>query len=435
MKIAYLVNTYPLGSSTFVRRELQAVERAGVAVKRFALRVDGSLVEPADVEEREKTEYILAQPWWRLAVTALATLVRAPARTLSALALTVRLARGSRAGYGRHLAYLVEACHLARRCRDLRIQHVHAHFGTNSAAIAMLAHALGGPGYSFTVHGPEEFDMPHALSLGDKIERAAFVVAISSFGRSQLYRWSRSGDWNKIAIVHCGIDPSMFRKPAPPVGALRLVTVGRLVEQKGQLLLIEAMARAARIHPDLHLTIVGDGVMRGEIEAAVRRSGLQANVTLAGWLDEKAVRVALDAADALVLPSFAEGLPVVLMEAMAAARPVIATRIAGIPELVRDGAHGWLVTPGDVVSLTDAIEQFATTRPERLAEMGRAGRGRALERHDIDRCAAQLVDLMGGVVQTGVVVRDRFPSPASPPMRPAGHGVVRHMAGAQRRGR
>lgn len=418
VKIAYLVNTYPLSSSTFVRRELQAVERAGVDVSRFALRMGSPLTDEADIAEQGRTEYILAQPWWRLIATALATLANSPRQAMLAIALTLRLARRSRTGYMRHVAYLVEACDFARRCRELGIQHVHAHFGTNSAAIAMLAGVLGGPTYSFTVHGPEEFDMPQSLSLDEKVARAAFVVAISSFGRSQLFRWSRSADWSRIKVVHCGFDPSLFLNASAPAGRRRLVTVGRFVEQKGQVLLIEAMAHACRKFPDLHLTMIGDGAMRGDIEAAIRAAKLEGNVTIAGWLDEKAVAQALADADALVLPSFAEGLPVVLMEAMAAARPVIATRIAGVPELVAEGVHGWLVTAGDLESLTDALERFAATAPDKLAAMGRAGRARALQRHDIDACAARLIEHVASV--TGdVPIRDG--SMVSPvPSRPAG---------------
>jgi glycosyltransferase involved in cell wall biosynthesis len=403
VNICYFVNTYPLGSSTFIRREILAVERAGANVSRIALRVGDPLVEPADIEERKKTEYVLAQPIWLLLESALKTTLRAPLRTLRALGLAARIAQRSREGYFRHAAYFVEACHLARRCRDLGIDHVHTHFGTNSAAIAMLANAMGGAPYSFTVHGPEEFDMPLSLSLGDKIARAAFVVGVSSFGRSQLYRWTDAANWPRVKIVNCGFDKALFAQVAPLPGQRRLVTIGRLVEQKGQLLLIEAMANAVRICPSLHLTVIGDGVLRGEIETAIRRYGLEQNVTMLGWLDEQAVRRELAAADALVLPSFAEGLPVVLMEAMASARPVITTTIAGIPELVTDKVHGWLVPAGDVGALSDAIVRFAATRLDKLTAMGEACRERALERHDIDGSAAQLIELFAAAMGTEAV--------------------------------
>ncbi|MET0169975.1 MAG: glycosyltransferase family 4 protein [Aliihoeflea sp.] len=407
------MNTYPLGSSTFIRRELQAVERAGVTVNRIALRVGDPLVEPADIEEQARTEYILRQSWWRLIWIALGTIAHFPIRTLRAFGLAMQMARRSREGYVRHVAYFVEACYLASRCRALRVQHIHTHFGTNSAAITMLANVLGGPAYSFTVHGPEEFDMPISLSLGDKIARSAFVVGVSSFGRSQLYRWSDAVHWPRVKVVHCGLDTAMFPDAAPPAGRRRLVTIGRLVEQKGQLLLIEAMAQASRTFPDLHLSIIGDGVLREEIEHAIRRAKLERNVTMLGWLDEQAVRRELAGADALVLPSFAEGLPVVLMEAMASARPVITTAIAGIPELVSNGVHGWLVTAGDVSSLADGIERFAVTPRDELAAMGRACRERSLDRHDVDRCAAQLVEMFASVIEPARLAESRSSVPAA----------------------
>ena len=272
----------------------------------------------------------------------------------------------------------------------MNIPHLHAHFGTNSTTVAMLAHALAGPSYSFTVHGPDEFDAPRALSLAVKIRRAAFVVAISSHGRSQLCRWAALPDWPKLHVVHCGIEPWRFPDPAPlPAGGPHLVAIGRLAEQKGFPLLIDAMEIAARNLPDLHLTLVGEGAFRPALEAAIAARGLSGRVTLTGWLHEAAVREALAKATALILPSFAEGLPMVVMEAMAAGRPVIATAIAGLPELVSRDV-GWLVPAGDSAALAEAIAALAITPPDRLARMGHAARSLVLVRHDIDREAEKL---------------------------------------------
>ena len=257
----------------------------------------------------------------------------------------------------------------------------------------MLGHLLGGPKFSFTVHGPEEFDSPRALSLGRKMALADFTVAISQFGRSQLCRWAAPGSWDSIKVVHCGIEPAKFAKPAPlPTGPRRLVAIGRLVEQKGQLALIEAMART---ETPVALTLIGDGEMRPEIEARIERLGLRDRITLTGWVDEDRIRAELDAAHALVMPSFAEGLPMVIMEAMAAARPVIATYIAGTPELVQEGKTGWLVPAGDIDALATAIDTFAKTTPAKLAKMGEAARSRVLERHDVSTEARKLAELIG----------------------------------------
>ena len=401
LKIAYLVNTYPRGSQTFIRREIQALERMGWTVQRFALRSDrGALVDPADIAEDSRTEHILTLGMGRLAGSAFGWMARRPQKAWAALRLAMICARNGRGrtpgtgGYLRHLVYLAESAHFARRCQDLRLTHAHVHFGTNSATVAMLAAEMGGPGYSFTAHGPEEFDAPRALSLGLKADRARFTVAISSFGRSQLCRWASPRTWPRIYVVHCGIEAWRYPAPAPlPEGGPHLVAIGRLAEQKGFGLLLQAMAKAAAAHPQLRLTLVGDGEMRKEIEDAIVHLGLSGRVRLTGWLDEDRVQEALNAATALVLPSFAEGLPMVLMEAMASGRPVIATMIAGVPELVTPEC-GWLVPAGDADALADAMGRLAATPREVLARMGRAARAEALERHDINAEAEKLTLLI-----------------------------------------
>ncbi|TPE48521.1 glycosyltransferase [Amaricoccus solimangrovi] len=396
MRIAYLINTYPAPSHSFIRREIRALERRGVEIRRFALRGHGApLVDPGDIAEQERVEYILARGPARLLATLGLEAARAPLRAARALRLALWLGRRAERRYLRHLVYLAEAAWLARRCRAGEISHVHAHFGTNSTAVALLAAALGGFGYSFTAHGPEEFDRPEALALGRKIAGSAFTVAVSAFGSAQLRRWAPAADWPRIEVVHCGIEPGHFPAPAPlPEGPVRLVSIGRLVEQKGQLLLIDALARAAR-DEDIRLTLVGDGELRGALEAAIAARGLARRVTITGWVDEARVRAELDAAHALVMPSFAEGLPMVVMEAMAAARPVVSTYVAGIPELVRPET-GWLVPAGDGAALAEALVALARTPRPALAAMGLAARARVLERHDIDREAAKLAALFAG---------------------------------------
>lgn len=400
MKLGYLVNTYPRASHTFIRREIGALERLGWQVHRFAMRSDrAALVDPADLAEDARTEHVLKAGAGRLGLSLLAVALRRPGAAWRGLRLAMRFGAagaGGAPGTGgrlRHLIYLAEAAHLVRRCAALGIGHLHAHFGTNSTTVAVLTHALGGPGYSFTAHGPEEFDAPHALALGRKIEGAKFVVAISSFGRSQLCRWVAPGHWGKIHIVHCGIEPGRFPPtPSPPPVGPHLVAVGRLSAQKGFALLVEALAMAAPGLPGLHLTLVGDGELRGDITSMVARHGLSDRVAFAGWQDEAGVRAAMERATALVLPSFAEGLPMVMMESMAMGRPVIATTIAGVPELVT-AETGWLVPAGDAGALAGAIATLAATPADRLTAMGQAARDRVLARHDIDTEAARLSTL------------------------------------------
>jgi glycosyltransferase involved in cell wall biosynthesis len=269
---------------------------------------------------------------------------------------------------------------------------VHAHFGTNSAEVAMLAHELGAPPFSMTVHGPDEFDRPRALGLSEKLKRAAFSVAISSFGRSQLYRWAHIHDWPKIHVVHCGLEEAFHDVPeTPPTTRPRLVCVGRLSEQKGQALLIEAAALLAAGGTEFELVLAGDGDGRAQLEDLIKRRELGGRVRITGWITSAQVREELLAAKGLVSASFAEGLPVVIMEAMALRRPVVATRVAGVPELVRPGVDGWLVAPGCVQSLAAAMESLLTAPQEMLARMGGAARSRVLDRHSVDVQAGKLL--------------------------------------------
>ncbi|WP_435257482.1 glycosyltransferase [Thioclava sp. FR2] len=401
MKIAYLVNTYPRPSQTFIRREIHALERMGWQIERFALRSDrAALVDPADIAEDSRTEHLLDKGLSRLLPTAFGWLARNPVGALRSLRLAIKCGQrgaGGTPGTGgilRHLVYFLEAAQFARRCNELRLSHAHVHFGTNGATVAMLASEMGGPGYSFTTHGPEEFDAPRAHSLGEKADRARFTVAISSFGRSQLCRWSLPETWPRINVVHCGIEPWKYTNIPPlPDGGPRLVAIGRLSEQKGFGLLLDALEIVAPDIPDLRLTLVGDGELRPQIEARIAELGLSRHVHLAGWLDENRVNQALAASTALVLPSFAEGLPMVVMEAMASGRPVIATSIAGIPELVTPEC-GWLVPAGDPKALAKAIKDLAETPRDRLSIMGQTAHHRVLMRHNIDTEAEKLAILI-----------------------------------------
>jgi colanic acid/amylovoran biosynthesis glycosyltransferase len=391
-RVAYLVNQYPKVSHSFIRREIDALERRGVEVLRYAIRGwDAPTPDPADVLEQGRTNYLLRAGVAGLLPAVLKTLLARPGRFIDALARAVKLSHRAERPLAFHLIYLAEACLLLEWLTTAEIAHLHAHFGTNSAEVALLVRALGGPPYSFTVHGPEEFDRPAALHLAAKIRDAAFVIAISSFGRSQLFRWSEPARWPQIEVVHCGLDAaSLADDGSSPPAVARLVCVGRLCEQKGQALLLRAAARVARAGQPFDLVLAGDGEMRDALEALVRELGLESRVRITGWISGDQVRSEIVAARALVLPSFAEGLPVVLMEAMALRRPVLTTFVAGIPELVRDAEDGWLFPAGDLEALVDAIRACLDATPESLGRMGRAARGRVLARHDVDVQAAKL---------------------------------------------
>jgi colanic acid/amylovoran biosynthesis glycosyltransferase len=399
MRVAYLVNQYPKISHTFIRREIRAVEQQGFQVFRIALRGwDGELADQEDELERKRTCYVLRNGATSLALAILRMLFRRPRHLMRAATLAYRMSRGAERPLAVHLAYLAEACLILEWLTAKSIQHLHAHFGTNPAEVAMLVHELGGPPWSFTVHGPEEFDKARFIGLTEKVRRAAFVAAISSFGRSQLFRLLPYEHWCKVRVVPCGLEPTYSAAINTSTFSLarRLVCVGRLCEQKGQLLLLEAAQAVVKRGLDFELVLVGDGEMRSTIETQLVNRGLHGHVRITGWMSNDAVRNEILAARALVLPSFAEGLPIVIMEAMALRRPVISTFVAGIPELVQAGEHGWLVPPGDPVLLSEAMQECLTAPAELLERMGKAARDRVTRRHDIERAA----DALGKLFQS-----------------------------------
>lgn len=393
MNLAYLINQYPQPSHTFIRREIAAMEQLGIPVSRFTIRrYTGLLPDPSDEEERGKTFVVLDQGAVTLLFSVLWTFVTLPVAACHTLLTSLFSGWEPSRGIFIRLVYFAEACFLARRFRDDGIDHVHVHFGTNSTAVALLVRLLGGPPYSFTCHGPEEFDRAETLGLGEKVRHASFAVAISDFGRSQLYRWADPADWQKIEIVRCGVDASFLATPQSPVPpARRLLCIGRLSEQKGQLTLVEASALVVQRFPDFELILIGDGAMRSQIEAAITRLDLTRTVRLLGWKSGAEIRELLLSSRGMVLASFAEGLPVVIMESLAMGRPVISTAVMGIPELVIPRETGWLVPPANPAALAEAMAECLAAAPSWLTEMGSTGRVLVAERHDAIREASRLL--------------------------------------------
>lgn len=386
-KIAYLLNTYPVPSGTFIRREIAALEEMGHAVTRYAVRPwDDQLVDPLDRSEHDKTHYILKQGAGAILKASLGVAFRSPLSFAKALGAAGKLAKGRGL---RAYAYLAEACYLRQRMAADGITHVHAHFGTNAAAVAMLCYLLGGPRYSFTVHGPDELHEAPLNAFELKIQHAAFVAAITNFARAELLRIGGYQHAGKIDVIPCGLDLSQFEERATAPEKPHFVCVGRLCPQKAQRLIPEAIAPITAEHPDLHIELIGDGEDRPLIEAEIARYGLERHITLSGWADNKKVRERILANRALLLPSFAEGLPIVIMEAFALRRPVISTYIAGIPELL-DSQCGWIVPAGSVPKLRRAIEQAIIASPKSIAAMGAEGRSRIEARHQVQTSARKL---------------------------------------------
>lgn len=383
MKVAYFVNHYPKVSHTFIRREILALEALGITVARIALRGwDAEVPDDVDQIEKTKTSFILKHGVLSvLAVTVRETL-RNPPKMLRALRAAVGLARNGDRTFFHHIFALAEGAVLARWARTQDVEHIHAHFGTNSAEVAMLAHLVSDVPYSFTVHGSDEWDQPRELKIREKVTHARFVVAVSSYTRAQLMRWARIEDHSKIHVVHCGLEDEFFVSPvAKQPDSPTVVCVGRLCSEKSQQFLVEALAILRRRGLRFRLVLVGDGEFRPVVESTIARLGVADSVTITGWASSDVVRQHIDRASLVALPSLTEGLPVVLMEALAAGRPVVTSYVGGIPELVRDGVEGWLVPASDVTAIADALQKAIEAGSDRLTTMGAAGRQRAWERH------------------------------------------------------
>lgn len=398
MRICYFVSEYPAVSHTFIRREIIELERIGFDVIRVSLRRNNlKLVDQADLEESNRTRYILEEGPLEYILALGASLRRHPQNLFKSARQAIKMMKRSHRSPIFHFAYLAEAIVLSRWLLSQDIRHIHAHFGTNNAEVAMLAHLLTGIPYSFTVHGPDEFDRPEYLGFAEKVKHAAFVCAVSSFTSSQICRWVPSAEWKKIKVIRCGLDADyMFAQLTAKVSNNHLVCVGRLSQQKGHSVLLNALATLAKRGTPFNLTLAGDGPLGPELRQQIRELGLDGQVEMTGWLSNSEIRDRILNARAVVLPSLAEGLPVVLMEALALGRPVITTYIAGIPELVVDGACGWLVPAGNADQLSQAIESCINAPDFKVQAMGKLGRERVLKMHDIAREGEKLGSLFRG---------------------------------------
>lgn len=397
MKVAYLTPQYPKVSHTFIRREILALESMGHEISRVSIRPSdaGVVVDPADEAELHRT-VVLLEAKGELLRSFLRSLLARPADVLGVLFDTVRRGLATGSGLVRPIAYVFEAAALVALCQAREIEHVHVHFGTNAATVAWIAGRLGGPRYSMTIHGPDEWDGPERHLLKPKIEDSAFTVVISSYGRAQALRWVGAEHAERLRVVHCTVDDAFFDAAAPlePQQPMQFVCVGRLTPQKGQLVLLDAFAALLASGVEARLVLAGDGELREVVEARIEALDLGDDVEITGWVDEGTVREHLLASRCFVLPSFAEGLPVVIMEALALMRPVLSTYVAGIPELVVPGENGWLVPAGDVEALTRALQRVASTPVAELQKMGEVGAERVRMQHDVVVEAAKIDELL-----------------------------------------
>jgi colanic acid/amylovoran biosynthesis glycosyltransferase len=410
--IGYITDQYPATSHTFIQREVLALRRQGVDVRTFSIHRAGSehVLSRADRQEFETTYALLPPRLGHLLAAHITALLCHPLAYLSTLAGALRLR--TRSGRARvwQVFYLAEAILVWWQCRRLGIRHLHAHFTSPAADVAHLyarfarrAHA-GAASWSFSAHGADISAVDDRV-LGAKVRDADFVVCVSDYGRSQLMALVDEEHWRKIRVVRCGVDvtavPAHGHRSAngPPA----VLAVGRLVPIKGHGVLIEAIARLAGSGESVTATIVGDGPRRAALERLAQQLGIANLITFAGTVGQDDIGHYYKSADVFCLPSFVEGLPVVLLEAMVFGLPVVASHITAIPELVEDGRSGLLVPPGRADLLADALQSLLAD-PGRRAELAAEGRRRLNSEFELNASADRLCELMS---RHGVIERRR----------------------------
>jgi glycosyltransferase involved in cell wall biosynthesis len=401
-------------SHTFILREVLLVRRQGIEIMTCSIREPPaeSLIGPDEAAAHGETFYVIsaARDLLQLAAAHLSIFFRSPSRWFSAFALAWRTRpEGMRAALWQFF-YFLEAAVLAQHLRRNNVEHLHNHFANSSCSVAMLTSAMSGIPFSFTLHGPSVFFEAYRWRIDEKVARARFVACISHFARSQAMLLSDRQHWDKLKIVHCGVDPAQYGPDPDRAYAKRILFIGRLAAIKGVPLLLDGITALLPMHPDLRLTIVGDGPDRATLEAQAAAQDLSAVVQFVGYKSQDEVARLLEAHDILVLPSFAEGVPVVLMEAMASRVPVVASRVAGVPELVEDEVSGYLTPPGDLGSLVDRLGRLLADA-ELCRRMGAAGRAKVEAEFDLGSEAAWMARLLSGQ-GTGPALR---PVPTKPP--------------------
>lgn len=393
--MAYLISRYPAVSHTFILREVLQLRALGFTIETASVNPPDHASLPAtEAAEAARTYYIKRAGVAGALGAHLRTLAGNPAGWLRGLASALRLGGAAPGPLLRSLAYFTEALMLGQWMRRHGLRHLHVHFATAAANIGLYVKPVFGFTLSLTIHGPDEFDNVDGQWLRQKIAAADFLFCIGHYAKSQVMRLSEPRHWHKFDISPLGVDPARYalRAEPAPAPAFRLLCVGRLTPAKGQHVLIEALALLREQGRAARLMLVGAGPDEASLRHAVAAAGLDGSVEFAGALDQDAVRALYQQADAFVLPSFAEGIPVVLMEAMASGLPCVTTRITGIPELIRADHEGLLVTPADVGALAAAIAQLME-QPQQRAAIRTGGRARVEQSYDLERNVARLATL------------------------------------------
>jgi colanic acid/amylovoran biosynthesis glycosyltransferase len=403
MRIGYLSSHYPAVSHVFTLREVRALRSTGMDLQTLSIHAapDDQILSAADREAAATTVSVLPTTAGRILSAHMRSFIASPRRYMSTLLRSWTLSPPGSRDRLWQLFYFAEAMLVYDACVKLDVRHLHAQFADVATDVALLVSHRGGPGWSWSValHGPSEFANVRRARIPEKVADARFVQAISDFGRSQVLSNVPERYWHKVHVVRCGVDLDEYQPREPPATAehLRLLCVGRLVPEKGQRVLLDALAKVRASGVDAHLSLIGDGPSRAALEEHARELGLLPYVTFHGSVGQDEIRDHYASADIFCLASFAEGLPVVLMEAMALERPVVTTRIMGIPELVDDGVNGLLVAPGSPDQLATAIGRLAGDAERRLA-MGKAGRQKIAEEYDLQESAQALRRLFAAYV-------------------------------------
>lgn len=394
-RLAYLVSQYPAVNHTHILREIRGLRELGFEVHVASIRPPDRPADQLTEIEREETRSTFTVLRAGPAViwgAHLATLLKRPFRYLAGIAYAVSLAGANLRAIASNLFYFAEAVVAGRHFERLAVTHVHTHF---SSTVAVLLSRVFPIPFSATIHGSAEFEDMAGFYLREKVARARFVRAISDYGASQLMRASDPEQWSKIEVVRLGVNTAVFAPPPVRSGndRIELLYVGSLAAPKGQLVLAGAVDRLVkRGGTRIHLRLVGDGPMRPYLEEMVAQRNLIRHITLEGACNQDRVLEFYRQADLFVLPSFAEGVPVVLMEAMAMKIPCLATWITGVPELIRHGVDGWLIPPGNEQALAEAIEKLAGDAVLRQ-QLGQAGRLRVQEHYELGRNLERLAEV------------------------------------------
>jgi glycosyltransferase involved in cell wall biosynthesis len=402
------VSRYPAVSHTFILREVEALRAHGFAVETASINVpDQAQAGMPEAERRAAagTYYVKRHGVPGALAAHAAALLGRPLAWTKGFAYALRLGGADPRRLARCLAYFTEALMVGRWMRAHDLPHLHVHFATAAASVGLFVKEVFGTTLSLMVHGPDEFDDVPGQWLPEKIARADFLFCIGQFARSQAMRLSDPAHWSKIDVARLGVDTACYAPTGAPRpdrasdGPFHLLCVGRLVPAKGQHVLVEAARRLAASGRDVRVTLVGAGPNDAGLRAAIEQAGLRGRVELAGALDQDRVRALYARADAFVLPSFAEGIPVVLMEAMASGVPCVTTRITGIPELIPSEEEGLLVPPADVDALVAAVVRLMDD-PGLRARIAAGARRRIETDFHLGRNVARLRELFARRLET-----------------------------------